>query len=114
MTAYDILVLGATGQYKQILACMLPSQDSPGFTGRLVARYLHAHKSCSSYTLALGARSLSKLDAVYKDLSLPETIRKVQVDVLNEKSIEKAIKDARIVINTVGVSSQFSSFLFTG
>ena len=82
---YDILVLGATGT-----------------TGKLVARYLEGHRLRSSYRLAFGARSPSKLDALYKELSIPDSVAKVQVDVLDEASIEKAVKQTRVVLNTVG------------
>ncbi|KDR76288.1 hypothetical protein GALMADRAFT_473621 [Galerina marginata CBS 339.88] len=81
----DILVLGATG-----------------FTGRLITRYLSAHPQRPKFTLAIGARSPSKLQKLVQDLSLPSSVKLVQVDVTREEEVEVAVRGARVVINTVG------------
>ncbi|KAI0697402.1 Saccharopine dehydrogenase-domain-containing protein [Cerioporus squamosus] len=81
----DILVLGATG-----------------FTGRLITRYLHNHPQRSSYTFALGVRSKSKGEDLKKSLGLDDTVVVVQVDVADYASVEAAVREVRVVINTVG------------
>lgn len=81
----DILVLGATG-----------------YTGGLVTRYLSTHPQHSQFTLALGARSPQKLKKLVQQLSLPASVKVVQVDVTKEDEIETAVKQTRVVINTVG------------
>ncbi|KAF8190797.1 Saccharopine dehydrogenase-domain-containing protein [Pholiota molesta] len=81
----DILVLGATG-----------------YTGQLVTRYLSAHPQRSQFTLALGARSPQKLKKLVQQLNLPASVKAVQVDVTKEDEIEAAVKQTRVVINTVG------------
>jgi short subunit dehydrogenase-like uncharacterized protein len=82
----DILVLGATG-----------------FTGNLITRYLSAHPQRSKFSLALGARSPKKLQALVEKLNLSESsVKLVQVDVTEEGDIERAVRSTRVVINTVG------------
>ena len=82
----DILVLGATG-----------------FTGRLITRYLSTHPQRSQFSLALGARSLKKLEALVEKLNLSDSsVKLVHIDVTNEADIESAVRSARVVINTVG------------
>ncbi|TRM65048.1 Saccharopine dehydrogenase-domain-containing protein [Schizophyllum amplum] len=83
---YDILVLGATG-----------------FTGRLIVRYLNAHpQHRTSFSLGIAGRSQSKLDALKEQEKLDDSITVVQVDVTQPSDIERAVKDAKVVINTVG------------
>ncbi|CAA7262294.1 unnamed protein product [Cyclocybe aegerita] len=81
----DLLVLGATG-----------------FTGTLITRYLQAHPQRSQFSLALGARSPKKLDALVRSLNLPASVKLVDVDVTNPDDIERAVRGTRVVINTVG------------
>ena len=82
----DILVLGATG-----------------FTGNLITRYLSVHPQRSQFSLALGARSPRKLNALVKKLNLSEpSVKLVLVDVTDEVDVERAVCSARVVINTVG------------
>ncbi|TFK63996.1 hypothetical protein BDN72DRAFT_901918 [Pluteus cervinus] len=85
----DILLLGATG-----------------YTGRLVTRYLVTHPQKHLFSLLLGARSTSKLDGLLKelqvDLSEVGGVKIKQVDVTNEKEVERVVRGVRVVINTVG------------
>ncbi|KAJ7248191.1 hypothetical protein B0H12DRAFT_1229408, partial [Mycena haematopus] len=62
----SVLVLGATG-----------------FTGKLITEYLAGHKDNAAFTLALGARSKSRLDALAASLDL-------------------GTATATVVVNTVG------------
>ncbi|KAL1659767.1 Saccharopine dehydrogenase-domain-containing protein [Schizophyllum commune] len=83
---YDVLVLGATG-----------------YTGRLVARYLNAHpQHRTSFSLAIAGRSRAKLDALKEQEKLDDAVTIVQVDVTQPDDVERAVKDAKVVINTVG------------
>lgn len=81
----DIILLGATG-----------------FTGRLVARYLAAHPQRGRFTWVVAARSPAKLEALAKELKLSPDVGLVILDVTNEKDVERVVKTARVVINTVG------------
>ena len=83
---YDVLVLGATG-----------------YTGRLVARYLNGHpQHRTSFSLAIAGRSKAKLDALKEQEKLDDAVAIVQVDVTQPNDVERAVKDAKVVINTVG------------
>ena len=83
----DILVLGATGH-----------------TGRVITEYLYKHPQRSSpgFTFAIGARSKAKLDVLVKNLELDGDVQTWIVDVTNEEDIETAVRQARVVLNTVG------------
>ncbi|KAJ7133739.1 Saccharopine dehydrogenase-domain-containing protein [Mycena crocata] len=84
-TKSDILLLGATG-----------------FTGRLIAQYLANHRDSGSFTLALGARSKSRLDALVSELGLGSAVRLQVVDVTSPEQVDAAVATAKVVINTVG------------
>jgi fibrillarin-like rRNA methylase len=100
----DILVLGATGKPHDI--CQKPLKVTllcVGFTGRLIARYLYAHKDRGSkFTFAVGARSKAKLDTLVSELSLDETVQVILVDVTKPEQVDAAVKNVKVVINTVG------------
>ncbi|TBU27867.1 Saccharopine dehydrogenase-domain-containing protein [Dichomitus squalens] len=83
----DILVLGATG-----------------FTGRLITRYLASHPQRNSFTFAIGVRSKTKGVELLKSLGIENdgTVRVVEVDVTRYESVEAAVRDTKVVINTVG------------
>jgi len=81
----DIVVLGATG-----------------VSGRQTVRYLANHPQRSQFTLAIAARSRTKLDELVSDLSLPKSIQIHVVDVTNFDQVEALVKDAKVVLNTVG------------
>jgi short subunit dehydrogenase-like uncharacterized protein len=73
-----------------------------GFTGRLIAKYLSTHPDSSSFDLAIGARSKSRLDALVSELGLGSAVQLHVVDVTRPAEIEAAVKTATVVINTVG------------
>ncbi|KAJ7099360.1 Saccharopine dehydrogenase-domain-containing protein [Mycena belliarum] len=73
-----------------------------GFTGRLIAKYLYTHPDSASFTLALGARSKDRLDAVVSDLGLGSDVQLHVVDVGRPEQIRAAVSSATVVINTVG------------
>ncbi|EAU91742.1 saccharopine dehydrogenase [Coprinopsis cinerea okayama7 len=82
----DIIVFGATG-----------------FTGRLITEYLATHPQKALFSLGVAARSESKLRGVLQELGLGESgIRTVTLDVTDPDSVERAVKAARVVVNTVG------------
>ncbi|KAJ6578916.1 Saccharopine dehydrogenase-domain-containing protein [Mycena vulgaris] len=73
-----------------------------GFTGRLITKYLSNHQDSSSFTLALGARSKSRLDDLVSKLGLGSAVQLHVVDVTRPEQIEAAVASATVVINTVG------------
>lgn len=82
----DVVVFGATG-----------------FTGRLITEYLAAHPQRNLFTLGVAARSAERLKKAILDLGLSnQDIKLITVDVMNPQSVEAAVKQARVVINTVG------------
>jgi len=87
MSQTDIVVLGATG-----------------FTGRLITRYLAAHPQFKQglFSFSIAARSQSKLHTLVQELSLSPSINTIQIDVTDDIEVEKVVKGARVVINTVG------------
>jgi hypothetical protein len=82
----DILLLGATG-----------------FMGRIITKYLCTHVQKELFTVALGARSPDKLEQMVKELGVKEKVDEfVKVDVGSPESVERAVENARVVINVVG------------
>ncbi|PFH52215.1 hypothetical protein AMATHDRAFT_57582 [Amanita thiersii Skay4041] len=81
----DIILLGATG-----------------FTGRLITRYLSTHPQRGKFTWAIAGRSVPKLEALAKEVGLSTDVAIVQVDVTNASEVERVVKTARVIINTVG------------
>jgi short subunit dehydrogenase-like uncharacterized protein len=83
----DILILGATGH-----------------TGKYIVKYLYNHPQRVSpgFTIAAGARSKSKLDALAQSLGSGADLELWNVDVTNELEVEDAVKKSKVVINTVG------------
>lgn len=81
----DILLLGATG-----------------YTGRLITKYLANHPQKAHFSLALGARTASKLRTVAEECGLQNSVKLISVDVTNPEDVENAVKQTRVVINTVG------------
>jgi len=75
---------------------------APGYTGRLITRYLASHPQSSSFTFAIAGRSKSKLDALFSDLSLPNRVSVVVVDIADFAQVEAVIQNTRVVINTCG------------
>ena len=88
--AIDILVIGATG-----------------YTGRLVTRYLIAHRERESFSLGLAARNTSKLTAFVDGLDITPS-NSVPIfgvrDIQDKDALEKLFRDngVRVVLSTVG------------
>ncbi|KAG8705693.1 hypothetical protein FRC11_008857 [Ceratobasidium sp. 423] len=79
---YDILVIGATG-----------------YTGQLVVEYLATHARASSLRIALGGRTISKVQELANKY---QSVGSVYVDVSDEPSVAEAVAKARVVINIAG------------
>ncbi len=84
-TKYDIVVFGASG-----------------YTGRLVAEYLHQEYANSSLTWAMAGRSLDKLASVRTALGIPDSVDLVSVDSDDAASVGQMVSDCKVVITTVG------------
>jgi short subunit dehydrogenase-like uncharacterized protein len=82
----DLVVVGATG-----------------FTGRLVAEYLHkTYGSGDTLTWAMAGRSRSKLEEVRGLIGAPSSLPLITADAADPASLRKLCKDTRAVITTVG------------
>jgi short subunit dehydrogenase-like uncharacterized protein len=79
----DILILGATG-----------------FCGRHAARYILEHPLRSKYTVGLAARTRSKLASV--GLPIDDSVQIFEFDILDDRAVEDAVKQAKVVLNCVG------------
>ena len=73
-----------------------------GFTGRLITRYLHAHREGDSFSFAIAGRSKSKLVDLAATLELPPSVPIFVVDVTRPDEVDGAVQKAKVVINTVG------------
>lgn len=73
-----------------------------GFTGKLITEYLAAHRDSEAFTLALGARSKSRLDALVSSLGLGSAVQLHVVDVTRPEQVDAAVAGATVVINTAG------------
>lgn len=84
--AFDLIVFGATG-----------------FTGRLVAEYLHtAHGDDPALSWAIAGRSAAKLAEVRDALGLPADLPLLVADAGDADALRKLVASARVVITTVG------------
>ncbi|KAJ8591048.1 NAD(P)-binding protein [Rhizopogon salebrosus TDB-379] len=82
----DIIILGATG-----------------YTGHLIAQYFAAHPQRSSFTFGLAARSQSRLENVIRGLNLSGSdIPTFTVDITKPGDVDAVVRQARVVINTIG------------
>ncbi|KAH7335004.1 Saccharopine dehydrogenase-domain-containing protein [Rhizoctonia solani] len=79
---FDVLIIGATG-----------------YTGQLVIEYLANHTRAPSLHIALGGRTLSKVQDLAKKY---QNVGAVYVDVSKEPSVVEAVAKARVVINIAG------------
>ncbi|CCO37762.1 hypothetical protein BN14_11922 [Rhizoctonia solani AG-1 IB] len=79
---FDILVIGATG-----------------YTGQLIIEYLANHSRASSLRIALGGRTISKVQDLASKYS---NLGAIYVDVSKEPSVEEAVAKTRVVINIAG------------
>jgi short subunit dehydrogenase-like uncharacterized protein len=81
---FDLVVFGATG-----------------FTGRLVAEYLHLSGAAGA-RWAIAGRSLDKLGQVREQLHLPPSVALLKADATDAASLAALVARARCVITTVG------------
>ncbi|QRV98460.1 hypothetical protein RhiJN_26479 [Ceratobasidium sp. AG-Ba] len=79
---YDVLIIGATG-----------------YTGRLLVEYIGIHKVAPTLRLALGGRTLPKVQEL---ANRGQNLQAVQVDITHEESVDNAVAKARVVINLAG------------
>lgn len=83
---FDIIIYGASG-----------------FTGRLVAEYLHKqYKDDASLSWAMAGRNGEKLASVRDDMGLPSDTPLVTADANAPESLAEMCKRARVIISTVG------------
>lgn len=81
---FDIVVFGATG-----------------FTGRLVAEYLHL-SGADGARWAIAGRSLDKLGQVRDELHLPPAVALLKADAGDAASLKALVARTKVVITTVG------------
>jgi short subunit dehydrogenase-like uncharacterized protein len=83
---HDLIVFGATG-----------------FTGRLVAEYLHTTYGVGrDVKWAMAGRSLDKLQKVRDELGIGEDLPLLVADASDTAALKKLVAQARVVITTVG------------
>jgi short subunit dehydrogenase-like uncharacterized protein len=82
---YDIVVFGASG-----------------YTGRLVAEYLHERYGDAALSWAMAGRSLDKLAAVRTEIGVSDTIPLIAVNSDDPDSVAAMVTSTRVVITTVG------------
>lgn len=97
----DVLILGATGML-QVTLRLKYTHRFPGFTGRLITRYLHVHRERDSFSLGVAGRSKTKLKELSDDLDLEDSVKVFTVDVTKEDELDNLISQTKVVINTVG------------
>jgi len=77
----------------------------PGFTGKYIAEYLNSHPERSGptpFTFAIAGRSQKKLEDVRRELKLGPEVGLLVVDVGDYASVEAAVTQTKVVVNTVG------------
>ncbi len=83
---YDIVIFGATG-----------------FTGRLVAEYLHrTYGAQGEVTWAMAGRSLAKLQRVRDELGIGQDLPLLVADASDTAALKALVAQTRVVITTVG------------
>ena len=87
---FDLIVFGATG-----------------FTGRLVAEYLHhTYGAAGSVSWAMAGRSAAKLAQIRDELGLPAELPLLVADAGDEAALAALVKRTKVVITTVGPYQQ--------
>ncbi len=95
MQEFDLIVYGASG-----------------FTGRLVAEYLHReYGHDDTLRWAMAGRSAAKLVQVRDELGLPDTIPLVVADTDDQASLEQLVARTKVVATTVGPYQLYGSGL---
>lgn len=82
---FDIIIYGATG-----------------YTGRLVAEYLHAEYGSDGPSWAMAGRSLTKLQEVRDEMGLPEDTALIVANSDDPASLEAMCERTKVVLTTVG------------
>ena len=82
---FDIIIYGATG-----------------FTGQLVAEYMHSQYANTEVKWAIAGRSGDKLIAVKAQLGLAESIPILIADSHDERALRDLVQQTKVVITTVG------------
>ncbi|MDG1121385.1 MAG: saccharopine dehydrogenase NADP-binding domain-containing protein [Glaciecola sp.] len=82
---FDIVIYGATG-----------------FTGQLVAEYMHAQYANTDVKWAIAGRSENKLNLIKSQLGLTETLPIIVADSQDEAAIRHLVQQTKVVITTVG------------
>lgn len=83
---YDLIIYGATG-----------------FTGQLVAEYLHQQYGVNnSIRWAMAGRSINKLQAVRDQLGIPHDIPLIVADSSDREAIQAMVVQSRVIITAVG------------
>ncbi|NQY86055.1 MAG: saccharopine dehydrogenase NADP-binding domain-containing protein, partial [Alcanivorax sp.] len=83
---FDIVVYGASG-----------------FTGRLVAEYLHQQYGADGdVKWAMAGRSEEKLKAVREEIGVPDSVPLITADADQPETLEALAKRTRVVLTTVG------------
>ena len=92
---FDIIVFGATG-----------------FTGRLVAEYLHTtYGTNGGVAWAMAGRSLEKLTRVRDELGIGPALPLLVADATDAQALAQLVAQARVVITTVGPYQQHGQAL---
>ena len=95
--AFDVIVFGASG-----------------FTGRLVAEYLNArHGVGGELAWAMAGRNLAKLAEVRDGLGIAATLPLVAADAADADSMDRLVRQAKLVITTVGPYQHHGEHLIT-
>ncbi len=94
---YDVIIFGATG-----------------FTGRLVAEYLHAvSQTDTSLRWAMAGRSISKLEEVRSLLNILASVSLIEADASDAAAMSALVKQAKVIITTVGPYQRYGEALAT-
>ena len=80
-----------------------------GFTGKLITRYLLAHREKDTFTFAVAGRSKSKLAELVSSLDLPASVPVFTVDVTKLDEVDAVVQKTKVVINTVGPYIKWST-----
>lgn len=94
---YDIIVFGATG-----------------FTGRLVAEYLHTFSATDkNLRWAMAGRSISKLEEVRSLLGMPASVPLIKADASDASAMSALVRQTKVIITTVGPYQRYGEVLAT-
>jgi short subunit dehydrogenase-like uncharacterized protein len=94
---FDVVVFGATG-----------------FTGRLVAEYLHAtYGRGGEFAWALAGRNLAKLAEVRRAIGAGEALPLIAADAADEGALAELVRQSRSIITTVGPYQRYGRALVT-